>query len=353
IDRIVPRMRLDSHRLIEEFMIAANVAAAESLEKRKQPCMYRVHETPDPARIEALRDFLQGLDFSLAKGQVIRPKHFTNLLHKAVGSPYAAMINTLVLRSQAQAVYAPENLGHFGLALQRYAHFTSPIRRYADLLVHRSLISAYGFGDDGLPPEEGAKFDDIGDHISGTERRAAVAERESTDRYVAAYLSDRVGDVFPGRIASVTRFGLFVSLDDSGADGLVPISSLPQDFYDHDERGHALVGRRWGRLFQLGARCEVRLLAAAPLTGGMTFEIVSGGDFSAGDGADRPPRTDEHRGDHRRPSGKGPRAGTPRNRDQRDRDPRDKSRSRKAGLERIRHDSDRRSEPQTGRDGLS
>jgi ribonuclease R len=302
IDRIVPRTRLDSHRLIEEFMIAANVAAAESLEKRKQPCMYRVHETPDPARIEALREFLQGLSFSIAKGQVIRPKHFTALLHKAAGSPYAAMINSLVLRSQAQAVYAPENLGHFGLALQRYAHFTSPIRRYADLLVHRALISAYGFGDDGLPPEIGEQFADIGDHISGTERRAAAAEREATDRYIAAYLADRVGNIFPGRIASVTRFGLFVTLNDSGADGLVPISSLPSDFYDHDERGHALVGRRWGRVFQLGAEVEVRLLAAAPLTGGMTFEIVSGGDFS-GDGVS-PARDSEMRGRQPGKSGK-------------------------------------------------
>src|SRR5260221_5932387 len=290
IDRIVPRLRLDSHRLIEEFMIAANGSAAESLERRKHPCMYRVHETPDPARVEALREFLKGLDFTIAKGQVIRPKHFTTLLHKAANTPYTAMINSLVLRSQAQAVYAPENLGHFGLALARYAHFTSPIRRYADLLVHRSLISAYGFGDDGLLPEQGEQFVDIGDHVSGAERRAAVAERESTDRYVAAFLADRVGEVFAGRIASVTRFGLFVSLNDSGADGLVPISSLPSDFYDHDEPGHALVGRRWGRVFQLGAQVEVRLLAAAPLTGGMTFEIVSGGDFGERGGRPHPHR---------------------------------------------------------------
>ncbi|HVJ31850.1 MAG TPA: ribonuclease R [Terriglobia bacterium] len=288
IEHILPRLRLDSHRLIEEFMIAANVAAAESLERRKQPCMYRVHETPDPARIEALREFLRGLDFSIAKGQVIRPKHFTGLLQKAANSPYAAMINSLVLRSQAQAVYAPENLGHFGLALARYAHFTSPIRRYADLLVHRALISAYSFGEDGLPPEVGAQFVDIGDHISGTERRAAAAEREATDRYIAAFLSDRVGEVFAGRIASVTRFGLFITLNDSGADGLVPISTLPSDFYDHDEPGHALVGRRWGRLFRLGAEVEVRLLTATPLTGGMTFEIVSGGDFPMLSGASGP-----------------------------------------------------------------
>jgi len=302
IDRIVPRLRLDSHRLIEEFMIAANVAAAESLERRKQPCMYRVHETPDPARVEALREFLRGLDFSIAKGQVIRPKHFTALLHKAANSPYAAMINSLVLRSQAQAVYAPENLGHFGLALARYAHFTSPIRRYADLLVHRSLISAYGFGEDGLPPEIGEQFTDIGDHISGTERRAAAAEREATDRYIAAFLSDRLGEVFAGRIGSVTRFGLFITLNESGADGLVPISTLPSDFYDHDERGHALVGRRWGRVFQLGAEVEVRLLAATPLTGGMTFEIVSGGDFEAL--SDVPRQSAERNRPHRGTGGK-------------------------------------------------
>jgi len=281
VDRIVPRMRLDSHRLIEEFMIAANVAAAESLERRKQPCMYRVHESPDPARVDALREFLRGLHFSLPKGQVIRPKHFTGLLQKAAGTPYAGMINTLVLRSQAQAVYAPENLGHFGLALQRYAHFTSPIRRYADLLVHRSLIKAYGFGEDGLAPGTEAEFSDIGDHISATERRAAAAEREAIDRYTAAYLSAHVGEVFAGRISSVTRFGLFISLNDSGADGLVPISSLPSDFYDHDERGHALVGRRWGRVYQLGAQVEVRLLVCTPLTGGITLEIVGGGKIAA------------------------------------------------------------------------
>ncbi|MET1028987.1 MAG: RNB domain-containing ribonuclease, partial [Dongiaceae bacterium] len=211
----------------------------------------------------------------------IRPKHFTGLLQKAAGTPYAGMINTLVLRSQAQAVYAPENLGHFGLALQRYAHFTSPIRRYADLLVHRSLIKAYGFGEDGLAPGTEAEFSDIGDHISGTERRAAAAEREAIDRYTAAYLSARVGEIFAGRISSVTRFGLFISLNDSGADGLVPISSLPSDFYDHDERGHALVGRRWGRVYQLGAQVEVRLMVCTPLTGGITLEVVSGGEIAA------------------------------------------------------------------------
>ncbi len=307
VARIVPRQRLDSHRLIEEFMIAANVAAAESLERRKQPCMYRVHEAPDPARVDALREFLRGLNFSLAKGQVIRPKHFTALLNKVAGSPYADMINTLVLRSQSQAVYAPENLGHFGLALQRYAHFTSPIRRYADLLVHRGLIRAYGFGEDGLPPDAEGSFVDIGDHISATERRAAAAEREAIDRYTAAFLSEREGEVFAGRISSVTRFGLFISLTESGADGLVPISSLPSDYYDHDERGHALVGRRWGRVYQLGAQVKVRLVTCTPLTGGITLEIVSGGEVStpATEDADEEAATHIGRGKHR-PAGHAP-----------------------------------------------
>jgi ribonuclease R len=277
IDRIVPRTRLDSHRLIEEFMIAANVAAAEALEKRRQPCMYRVHDAPEPTRVEALRQFLEGLDLRLAKGQVIRPKHFTRLLEQAKGTPFAATIHALVLRSQSQAVYAPVNIGHFGLALQRYAHFTSPIRRYSDLLVHRALISGYGFGEDGLPPDAAQKFEGIGQHISATERRAAAAERDAIDRYVAHFMAERVGEEFPGRISGVAKFGIFVTLAETGADGLLPISMLPNDFYDHDDRAHALVGRRWGRSFELGAPIVVRLAAAQPLTGGLTFEFVEGG----------------------------------------------------------------------------
>lgn len=277
IDRIVPRMRLDSHRLIEEFMIAANVAAAEALEKRRKPCMYRVHDAPEPTRVEALRQFLEGLDLRLAKGQVIRPKHFTRLLEQAKDTPFAATIHALVLRSQSQAVYAPVNIGHFGLALQRYAHFTSPIRRYSDLLVHRALISAYGFGEDGLPPDAAQKFEGIGQHISATERRAAAAEREAIDRYVAHFMAERVGETFPGRISGVAKFGVFVTLAETGADGLLPVALLPSDFYDHDDRAHSLVGRRWGRSFELGAPIVVKLAAAQPLTGGLTFEYVEGG----------------------------------------------------------------------------
>lgn len=275
IDRIEARERLDSHRLIEEFMIAANVAAAEALEKKHWPCMYRVHDQPEATRVEALREFLETLDLRLAKGQVLRPKHFTQLLEQAKGSPYAEMISTLVLRSQAQAVYAPENLGHFGLALPRYAHFTSPIRRYADLLVHRALIGAYGFGEGALNKNDPADFAETGVHISATERRAAAAERDAIDRYVAAFLADKVDAEFVGRISGVARFGLFVNLKGSGADGIIPISTLPNDFYDHDEGRHALVGRRSGRIFQLGQTVTVRLVTADALTGGITLELLS------------------------------------------------------------------------------
>jgi len=264
-------------------VIAANVSAAAALEKRGQPCMYRVHDQPDPARIEALRQFLRGLDLPLARGQVLKPVHFTQLLAKAAKTPYAAMINNLVLRSQAQAVYAPENIGHFGLALKRYAHFTSPIRRYADLLVHRALIAAFGFGDDGLQGDGASKFEDVADHISATERRAAAAEREASDRYIASFLAARVHETFRGRVSGVARFGLFVTLDDTGADGLLPMALLPGDFYHHDEMAHSLSGRRFGRVFELGAPIVVRLVAAAPLTGGLTFEYVEGGRITPDD----------------------------------------------------------------------
>jgi ribonuclease R len=282
---IEARQRLDSHKLIEEFMIAANVAAAETLERLKQPCMYRIHDSPDPAKLAALREFLEGLEtegLRLAKGQVVRPRHFNELLHNAAGTPFAPMINELVLRSQAQAIYGPANLGHFGLALGRYAHFTSPIRRYADLLVHRALVAGHNatgeeFGDGGLPPTEPKDFVAMGEHISQTERRAAAAERSATDRYTAAYLADRVGASFRGRVNGVTRFGLFITLEETGADGLLPMSSLPSDFYLHEEHQHRLIGRRWGRIYRLGDTVTVRLREANVVTGGLILELIEGG----------------------------------------------------------------------------
>jgi ribonuclease R len=282
---IEARQRLDSHRLIEEFMIAANVAAAETLERLKQPCMYRVHDSPDPAKLSALREFLEGLEtegLRLAKGQVVRPRHFNELLHHAAGTPFAPMINELVLRSQAQAVYSPANLGHFGLALGRYAHFTSPIRRYSDLLVHRALVAGHNaagedFGEGGLPPTEPKDFAAAGEHISQTERRASAAERSAIDRYTAAYLADRVGASFRGRVNGVTRFGLFVTLEETGADGLLPMSSLPSDYYFHEEHQHRLVGRRWGRIYRLGDTLTVKLREANAVTGGLILELIEGG----------------------------------------------------------------------------
>jgi len=275
--RIEPRRRLDSHRLIEEFMIAANVAAAETLERLRHPCLYRVHDAPDPAKLEALREFLHGIGIpglGLAKGQVVKPRHFSEILRRAADTPYAMLVPQLVLRSQAQAVYSPMNIGHFGLALRRYAHFTSPIRRYADLLVHRGLIAALSLPGAEAEPVTGKDFAGIGEQVSMTERRAAAAERSAADRYIAAFLAERVGARFAGRINGVTRAGLFVTLSETGADGLVPMRSLPGDYYDHDEARHRLVGRRTHRSFTLGNEVEVVLAEADIVTGSLRFTLI-------------------------------------------------------------------------------
>ncbi len=290
---IVPRASLDSHKLIEEFMVNANVCAAETLEALNQPCMYRVHDEPALERVEALREVLQSMDLNLPTG-ALRPQNFNFILDKVAGTAQEHMVNTIVLRSQAQAVYSPDNRGHFGLGLHRYAHFTSPIRRYADLLVHRALITGLKLGQrDVLPPEQrGADgfraFEEIGEHISMTERRAATAEREAIDRFTAQFMASHVGAQFPGRVTGVTRFGLFVELDESGASGLVPISTLPNDYYLHEEATHRLVGRASGTVHQLGDRVVILLREADPITGGMIFEMVQGAERTEEAGG-RPP----------------------------------------------------------------
>lgn len=276
--RIASRMRLDAHRVIEEFMICANVAAAEALEAKRAPAMYRIHDTPPPDKLEALRESLAGLGFALAKGAVTQPRLFTGILAQAHGTEKAQIVSDLVLRSQSQAAYAPENIGHFGLALRRYCHFTSPIRRYADLLVHRSLIAAWGLGEGGLPTGEAGEFAAIGEAISEAERRAVSAEREAKDRYVTAFMADRVGAEFEGRISGVARFGLFVTLTETGADGLVPVSTLPPDRYVHDEVHHRLVGEHAGLSFALGRPVTVRLAEANLETGGLVMEVTGGGE---------------------------------------------------------------------------
>jgi ribonuclease R len=302
VAEITPRERLDSHKLIEEFMITANVAAAEALEAKRAPCVYRVHDAPDATKLEALRQFLHGLsaELKLAKGQVVKPKHLTQLLQRAAERPEAELINSLVLRSQAQAVYSPANIGHFGLALPRYAHFTSPIRRYADLLVHRSLVKAYGLGPGGLTEDEREKLEEISTHISDTERTAATAEREAIDRYVASFLASHIGATFPGRINGATRFGLFVTLDQSGADGLVPIRTLePRDLWIHEEAQHRLVGRRSGRVFRLGDRVQARVVEADPIAGSTLFQLVDSEESRAA-GARTPPSRQGFKGRRKR-----------------------------------------------------
>ena len=273
---VIARPRRDSHRLIEEFMIAANVAAAEELGRVQAPCLYRVHAPPSAEKLEELRSVLHGLGLSLPPGDQLHPRDLDRVLRRITGRPEAPLVNEVVLRSQSQAAYSPDNIGHFGLALRQYAHFTSPIRRYADLLVHRALIRALRLGPDGLAPDAGAEFSDVAAHITATERRAQTAEREAIDRYLTAFLADRVGAVFAARVSGVTRFGLFVTLTENGASGIVPRSALPDDFWQHDAREQSLTGRRTGLVFRLGAAVEVRLAEATPITGGLVFHPMQG-----------------------------------------------------------------------------
>ncbi len=271
------RVRLDSHRLIEEFMVLANVAAAQELEKRKAPCVYRVHDAPSLEKLDSAREFLKSFNLSIPRGQVVRPAQLNQLLAKAESHPYKHLINEVILRAQAQAHYSPENIGHYGLSLSRYAHFTSPIRRYADLVVHRSLVRALGLGKGGLEKEEEVRLEEICEHISDTERISMEAECNAVDRFTSAFLSDKIGAQFAGRIKGVTRFGLFVELEQTGADGFVPMRTLPDDYYVHDEEKHALIGRHSGRVYRMGAGITVELCEADPLTGSTILSVVGRG----------------------------------------------------------------------------
>lgn len=277
IKSVHKKVRLDAHMLIEEFMIQANVSAAEELKRKKQPCMYRVHEEPSREKLSALGDVLNEMEIPFARGQVMDTKVFNRILGAAEGHADRELVSTLVLRSQSQAVYSPENLHHFGLHLSDYAHFTSPIRRYADLLVHRSLIHGLKLGDDGLTAEEAETFPAIGEQISALERRAMVAERETMDRFTTVFLAGKVGEYFPARISGVTRAGLFVALDDTGADGLIPISTIGNDYFLFDEGKQSLIGERSGTRYRLGDRLTVRLGEADIVTGSMIMQIAGDG----------------------------------------------------------------------------
>jgi ribonuclease R len=276
VERIVVPQRLTAHRLIEEMMIQANVAVAEILEAKRSPVIYRVHDAPSKEKIVSLREFLDSLDLKLPSASTLRSGDFNKLLQRAKSLPVADLVNEVVLRSQSQAVYAADNIGHFGLHLARYAHFTSPIRRYADLVVHRSLIRALGLGAGGLTDAETGELKDIAQEISDAERRAMSAERETTDRLIAGYLAERVGAEFGARISGTTRVGLFVRLDDTGADGFVPAATM-NDYYRHDESARALVGDRTGDVYRLGDTVRVRLVEAVPSAGALRFEMLSPG----------------------------------------------------------------------------
>ncbi|AZB62455.1 ribonuclease R [Cereibacter sphaeroides] len=269
------RDRFDAHRLIEEFMVLANVAAAEELVRLRRPLLFRVHEEPSADKLEALREVAEASGFTLAKGQVLKTAHLNRLLAQAQGTEFDELMNITTLRSMTQAYYHPENFGHFGLALRSYAHFTSPIRRYSDLIVHRALILGHGWGDDGLSAQDIEMLEETAKQISDTERRSMAAERDTTDRYLASWLSDRVGAEFTGRISGVQRFGLFVKLDESGADGLIPIRSVGREFFHFDPESQTLMGSDTGLVLGIGQRVTVRLAEAVPLTGGLMLELLT------------------------------------------------------------------------------
>jgi ribonuclease R len=297
VDRVITPERLESHRLIEEFMILANVAAAETLESARVPLIYRVHDEPSLEKVEALRQFMATLHISLPKGGAMRAEQFNRILAQLKGHDVEKLVNEEVLRSQAQAEYSAENYGHFGLNLRRYAHFTSPIRRYADLIVHRGLIRARHFGDGGLPDSQGqAELSEIAAQISAAERRAMKAERETNDRLIAHHLADRIGATFEGRISGVTRAGLFVKLDDTGADGFIPARTIGHEYFRYEEAMHAMVGNRSGETHRLGDRVTVKLVEAAPVAGALRFELLSEGRIVAS--AQRRPSDRPGRGAH-------------------------------------------------------
>ncbi|MDQ7069935.1 MAG: ribonuclease R [Rhodobacterales bacterium] len=269
------RDRLPAHKLIEELMVLANVAAAETLVAKKTPLLFRVHEEPSPEKLETLRDTAHAAGLSLAKGQVLKTSHINALLNAAAGTDDSELINIATLRSMTQAYYSPKNFSHFGLALIAYAHFTSPIRRYADLIVHRALITAHGWGEDGLSRVDIDTMEATAQHISDTERRSMMAERDTTDRYLAAFLSEQVGNEFSGRINGIARFGAFAKLDGTGADGLIPIRTLGREYFDFDADKGTLTGTDSGLVIAIGQRVTVRLAEAAPVTGGISLELLT------------------------------------------------------------------------------
>jgi len=300
ITSIAPRDRLDAHRLVEDFMIAANVAAARALEAKKAPVMYRVHEPPSREKLVALKDYLATFGIEFALGQVIKPGTFNRIIERVGEGDGREEIMEQLLRTQMQARYGPERLGHFGLALATYAHFTSPIRRYADLLVHRSLVKAYNLGEGGQPRGDEERFEQIGEQISMLERRAMEAERDTIDRYVAAFLADQVGQLVECRITGVQPFGFFATVEDLGGDWLLLAKDLVTEYFRYDEGAKQLVGDETGETYRIGQRRTLRLAEANPVSGSLRFELPEGS--YGGRSAPAPMRRDRTRGRRGRPA---------------------------------------------------
>ncbi|QJB68273.1 ribonuclease R [Parasphingorhabdus halotolerans] len=291
IAEIAVRERLDAHRVVEDFMIAANVAAAKMLESKKSPLIYRVHEVPSREKLIALKDYLKSFDVSFAMGQVIKPSVFNRLIEQVGEAEILPLVMEQILRSQTQAYYGHTNMGHFGLSLGSYAHFTSPIRRYADLIVHRALVSACKLeqpkpanenipASSGLSEDEAGRLELISEKISQLERRAMKAERETVDRYISAHLSERVGQILKCRITGVQNFGFFATVEELGGDGLVPVRTLGSDYYEYDEASQELKGQKTGETYNIGQKLELRLIEANPATGSLLFELPEGGNHS-------------------------------------------------------------------------
>ena len=277
IEAIVRRDRFDAHKLIEEFMIQANVAAAEALQKSSHGFIYRRHDNPSQEKTTGLSDFLKSLDLKLPASEVLRPMHFNRVLTQVKGTEHESLVHQSVLRSQAQAEYCVENYGHFGLNLKHYTHFTSPIRRYADLIVHRALVAM--IADDKQPANSTQDLEEVSEHLSMTERRASKAERETMDRILSAYLADKIGAEFAARISGITRSAMFVELTETGADGIIPYSSLRRDRYIANESLYKISGMSSGETFKLGDDVTVRLIEAAPVAGALRFELLSEGVY--------------------------------------------------------------------------
>ena len=300
VTEITIRDRFDAHKLVEEFMVQANVAAAEALGAKGVTTIVRVHEPPSREKLQGLSDFLPALGLKWSLGERASTKRLNTLLKKAEEKGLSETVGMSVLRSQSQAIYDPDPKGHFGLNLTHYAHFTSPIRRYADLVVHRALIDTFNLGEDGTSTSEASRLKEISEHISNTERRAMKAERDSKDRYIAAFLEKQVGAQFDARITGVTKFGLFITLDETGADGLIPSRSLGREYFVFDEKRKALIGADSGGTYRFGRQIKVKLVEATPITGGLIFEIKTKPEPGK-----KPPRNAHHGGSSRPKNNRG------------------------------------------------